>query len=43
MLDGNPILPQQTYRGLVTDFLLGGGDDFKDVMGKIYTVRNSRN
>ena len=30
------------YRGVTIDFCLQGGDDFKDVIGKVYTVRNNK-
>jgi hypothetical protein len=39
--DGTPILEDKTYRGLSLDFILSGGDDFRNVIGKIYTLRNS--
>lgn len=42
MIDKVPILADRQYRGMSIDFLLQGGDDFKDVMGKVYTLRNSR-
>ena len=40
MMDGSEIDPNKFYRGLASDFLLGGGDDFHDVIGKIYTPRD---
>ena len=33
-------MPTQYYTGIATDFLLGGGDDFKDVIDIIYTPRD---
>lgn len=43
LADGSPIVPDRIYRGLSIDFLLQGGDDFKNVIGKIYTPRNTIN
>jgi 2',3'-cyclic-nucleotide 2'-phosphodiesterase (5'-nucleotidase family) len=43
LADGSPIVPDRVYRGLSIDFLLQGGDDFKNVIGKIYTPRNTQN
>lgn len=40
MADGSEIDPEKYYTGVATDFLLGGGDDFKDVIGIVYTPRN---
>ena len=37
--DGAPIEESKTYRGVSLDFLLSGGDDFQNVMGKIYSLR----
>ena len=37
--NGSQIIPTNTYRGVTVDFLLNGGDDFKDVIGKVYTVK----
>lgn len=42
-INGEPIIPDRMYRGMSIDFLLQGGDDFKDVMNKVYTVRNEKN
>jgi hypothetical protein len=42
MINKDPIVPDRMYRGMSTDFLLQGGDDFKDVIGKVYNLRNSR-
>lgn len=42
MADGSQIVPDKVYRGLSIDFLLNGGDDFKNVIGKIYTPRNTK-
>ena len=36
------IVPDRVYRGMSNDFLLEGGDDFKNAMGKVYTLRKSR-
>lgn len=41
-VNGDPIVPEAEYRGMSIDFLLQGGDDFKDVMGKVYSLRGSR-
>ncbi len=30
------------YKGLTTDFILNGGDDFSKVINKVYTPRNAR-
>lgn len=38
--NGSAINPTQNYRVLSITFLSQGGDDFKNVIGKIYTVRN---
>lgn len=43
LADGSPIVPDRVYRGLSIDFLLEGGDDFKNVIGKSYTPRNTKN
>lgn len=40
MADGSQIDPAKYYTGVATDFLLGGGDDFKDVIGIVYTPRD---
>ena len=37
--DGTAIEERKEYRGLSVSFLLSGGDDFKDVMGKVYNLR----
>lgn len=42
-INGEPIIPDRQYRGMSIDFLLQGGDDFKDAMGKVYTLRNPKN
>lgn len=42
-INGDPIIPDKMYRGMSIDFCLQGGDDFKNVMGKVYTLRNSKN
>ena len=41
LMDGSPIDPQTTYRGLSIDFLLQGGDDFGNFINKHYTPRNT--
>lgn len=41
--NGKQIIPEKMYRGMSVDFLLQGGDDFANVMGKVYTLRNSKN
>ena len=38
--DGSEIVPTKNYRVMSLNFLTQGGDDFKDVIGKVYTVRN---
>lgn len=38
--NGSAIDPAQNYRILTVTFLTNGGDDFKNVIGKVYTVRN---
>ena len=40
--NGDQIIPDKMYRGVSIDFCLQGGDDFKDVMGKVYTLRNAK-
>lgn len=42
-INGTEIDPVKTYTGVTIDFLLKGGDDFKDVIGKVYTPRNVQN
>lgn len=42
-IDGTEIDPVKTYIGVTIDFLLKGGDDFSDVIGKTYTPRNVQN
>ena len=42
LYNGDPIIPDKIYRGMSIDFLLQGGDDFKNVIGKVYTVRNAK-
>ncbi len=37
--DGTPIEESKTYRGVSLDFLMSGGDDFQNVIGKIYSLR----
>lgn len=41
LMDGSPIDPEATYRGLSIDFLLQGGDDFGKFINKSYTPRNT--
>jgi hypothetical protein len=43
MSNGNEIDAKMYYTGVATDFLIGGGDDFKDVIGKVYTPRDVKN
>ncbi len=38
--NGSAIIPTQNYRILSINFLTLGGDDFKNVINKNYTVRN---
>lgn len=38
--DNDEIVDDVNYTGITSDFLLNGGDDMKDVIGKIYTPRN---
>lgn len=40
LYNGSAIEPNKVYRGVAITFLTQGGDDFKDVIGKVYTVRN---
>jgi 2',3'-cyclic-nucleotide 2'-phosphodiesterase (5'-nucleotidase family) len=40
--NGQPIDLARNYRGVTINFLLEGGDDFKDVMGKVYTLRKEK-
>lgn len=42
MADGSEIDPNRYYTGVASDFLLGGGDDFKDVINVVYTPRDVR-
>ncbi len=39
-MDGSEIQPDLYYTGIATDFLLGGGDDFKDIINIVYTPRD---
>lgn len=39
LYNGTEIQPNQNYRCVSVTFLTQGGDDFKDVIGKVYTVR----
>lgn len=43
MSNSSEIDPDRYYTGIATDFLLNGGDNFKDVIGKVYTPRDVRN
>jgi len=38
-MDGSQIELGKTYRGLSSSFLLNGGDDFRNVIDKIYILR----
>ena len=38
--DYDEIVDDVNYTGITSDFLLNGGDDMKDIIGKIYTPRN---
>ena len=38
-MDGRSFYLNKVYRGVSTDFVLSGGDDFKEVIGQIYTLR----
>ncbi len=38
--NGSEIIPAKTYRVSSIVFLTKGGDDFKNVIGKVYTLRN---
>ena len=40
LYNGSAIEPDRVYRGVAITFLTQGGDDFKDVIGKVYSVRN---
>ena len=39
-MNGTEIDDDTEYKGVSIDFLLSGGDDFKDVIGVVYTPRN---
>lgn len=39
-INGTSIDPKRVYKGVADNFLLEGGDDFKDVINKVYTPRN---
>ena len=43
MYNGDSIVPDRKYRGMSIDFLLSGGDDFKNVIGNVYNVTNPKN
>jgi hypothetical protein len=38
--NGEEIQTGRYYTGVATDFLLGGGDDFEKVIGKVYQPRD---
>lgn len=38
--DGSEIVKDKNYIGIAPDFLLGGGDDFKDVINIVYKPRD---
>lgn len=40
MADGSEIEKDRNYVGIASDFLLGGGDDFKDVIDVVYKPRD---
>lgn len=40
LYNGTAIEPDKVYRGVSITFLTQGGDDFKDVIGKVYSVKN---
>lgn len=40
MADGSEIDPKKYYIGITNGFLLGGGDDFKDVINIVYAPRD---
>ena len=40
MADGTEIVPDKEYIGITSDFLLGGGDDFSEIIEKVYNPRN---
>lgn len=40
MANGEPIQKDKFYTGIASDFLLGGGDDFKDVIDVVYKPRD---
>ncbi len=42
-INGSTIEQDVVYRGVTSDFLLNGGDDFSKVIGKVYRPRNVRN
>ena len=39
--NGDDIEADKVYRGLTNDFLLQGGDNFKNYIGKYYNPRNT--
>ncbi len=41
-MNGSVIEQDVVYRGVTSDFLLNGGDDFIKVIGKVYKPRNVR-
>ena len=40
MADGTPIEDDKVYKGITVSFILNGGDDFINVIGKVYTPRD---
>jgi len=40
MADGSQIDPNKYYTGITTDYLLSGGEAFKDVINNVYTPRD---
>lgn len=43
MADGTPIEDEKMYRGVTISFNLNGGDDFINVIGKVFTPRDVQN
>lgn len=42
LASGEEIIPSKNYRGVTIDFLLAGGDDFRNVMNVIYKLRKEK-
>ena len=42
-MDGTPIDPNATYKGVIIDFLLQGGVDFVKIIGPVFEPKNTVN